>query len=93
MSGGGRPIKGKIGPQDTIVRHAGFNTSQVSEKEVEKLEKHCQYLQDEISNINSSRINLESEIRQHRLNIDANNIIIKQCISRMNVSYLNSNNL
>lgn len=87
MSGGGKPMKGKIGPQETMSRQAGCNTSQVDENDVEKLEKRRQYLETEINNIQSNKISLESEIRQHRLNIDANNIIIKQCISRINVSY------
>lgn len=86
MSGGGKPMKGKIGPQETMSRHAGCNTSQVNEIDVEKLEKRRQYLENELNNIQSNRFSLESEIRQHRLNIDTSNIIIKQCISRINVS-------
>lgn len=91
MSGGGRPIKGKIGPQETRSRYAGGNTSQVSQNEVEKLDKIAKDLEVQLTDTQSHIYDIEAAIEKHRKHIEESNKIIRQCLSRINVSYLNPN--
>lgn len=84
MSGGGRPIKGKIGPQETKSRFAGGNISQVSQNDVEKLDKIAKELEDKLRKTQSCIFELHSTIDQHQRQIEELNIIIRQCSSRIN---------
>lgn len=89
MSGGGRPIKGKIGPQETRSKYAGGNTSQVSQNEVEKLDKIAKDLEVQLMDTQSNIFDIESNIEKHRKHIEESNKIIRHCLSRINVGYLN----
>lgn len=91
MSGGGRPIKGKIGPQETRSKYAGGNTSQVSQNEVEKLDKTAKELELKLRTTQSNIFDLQSNVEQHRRQIQDLNIIIRECLSHINVSYLSIN--
>lgn len=93
MSGGGKPIKGKIGPQETKSRYAGGNTSQVSQNEVEKLDKIAKNLEIELRETQSKIFDFQTNIEQHARQIEELNSIIKQCSLRINVSYLYLNNI
>lgn len=88
MSGGGRPIKGKIGPRETRTRHAGGNTSLVSKSEVEKLDKISKDLEIKLRETQSNIYDFEADIEKHRRQIEELNIIVRQCSLRINVSYL-----
>lgn len=88
MSGGGRPIKGKIGPQETKSRYAGSNTSQVSQNEVEKLDKIVKDLEVKLMETQSKIFDYQTNIEQHRREIEELNLIVKQCSSRINVNYI-----
>jgi len=89
MSGGGKPIKGKIGPQETRSRYAGGNTSQVSQKEVEKLDKIVKDLEAKLRETQSNIYDFQSSIENHHTQIKELNMVIKECLSRISVSYLN----
>lgn len=89
MSGGGRPIKGKIGPQETRSKYAGGNTSQVSQNEVEKLDKIAKDLEVQLMDTQSNIFDIEANIEKHRKHIEESNKIIRHCLSRINVGYLN----
>lgn len=93
MSGGGRPIKGKIGPQETMSKCVGNNASLVSRNEVEKLDKIAKDLEVKLMETQSKIFDFQSNINQHRRQIEELNIIVRQCSSRINVSCLNINNL
>lgn len=86
MSGGGRPIKGKIGPQETRSKFAGGNTSQVSQSEVEKLDKISKDLEVKLRETQSNIFDFQADIEQHQRQIVELNVIVRQCSSRINVS-------
>jgi len=84
MSGGGKTIKGKIGPQETKSSYAGGNTSLVSKNEVEKLDKMARDLEVNLKETQSNIFDFQTSIEQHHRQIGELNIIIRQCSSRMN---------
>lgn len=86
MSGGGRPNKGKIGPQETKSKLAGGNTHQISQNEVEKLGKTIQELEIKLRETQSKIFELQVNIQNHHRQIDELNKVVRQCSSRMNVS-------
>lgn len=88
MSGGGRAIKGKIGPQETS-RYAGGNVSQVSQNEVESLDKIGKDLEVKLRETQSNIYDFQANIEKNHRRIEELNIIVKQCSSRINVSSLN----
>lgn len=85
MSGGGRPNKGKIGPQETKSRFAGGNTQLVSQNEVDKLDKAIQDLEVKLQQTQSKIFDLQVNVQNHHRQIDELNKIVRQCSSRMNV--------
>jgi len=87
MSGGGKPIKGKIGPKENKSKYAGGNTSQVSQNELEKLEKIASDLEVKLRDTQSNIFDFQTSIDQHHRNIGELNMIIRQCSSRINVSF------
>lgn len=88
MSGGGRPVKGKIGPQETKVGFAGANTSLVSQNDVEKLDKFAKDLELKLRNTETNIFDVERSIMQHCGRIEELNMIIKLCMKRIKVNYL-----
>lgn len=88
MSGGGRAIKGKIGPQETTSRYAGGNTSQVSRNEVETLDKIGKELEVKLRETQSNIFDLQANIVKNHKQIEELNTIVKQCSARINVSNL-----
>lgn len=86
MSGGGRPIKGKIGPQETKSKYAGGNTSQVTHNEVERLDKTAKELEVKLKDTQSNIYDLQNNVEQHRRKIEELNILIRGCLSCINVS-------
>lgn len=94
MSGGGRPIKGKIGPQETTSRCASENTTtQVSRNEVETLDKNEKDLEIKLEETQSNIYNFQTTIEQHHRQIEELHMIVKQCSSRINVSNLSIKNV
>lgn len=87
MSGGGRPIKGKIGPQETKSRYAGRNSSLVSQNDVEKLYKTINDLEDKLKETQSKIFDFQTSIKQHHNEIEELDIIIKSYSLRIDVSY------
>lgn len=87
MSGGGRPIKGKIGPQETKAKYASGNTFQVNQNEVEKLGKREKDLEVKLSETQSKVLDIEADIRKHCTQIAELNAIIKTCSVAIDVSY------
>lgn len=91
MSGGGRAIKGKIGPQETTSRYAGGNASQVSQNEVESLDKISKDLEVKLRETQSNIFDFQAKIEKNYRQIEELNLVVKQCSSRINVSYLSIN--
>lgn len=87
MSGGGRPIKGKIGPKENKSRYAGGNTYQVSQNELEKLDKIARDLEDKLRDTRSNIFDFQTSVDQHHRQIEELNMIIRQCSSHINVSF------
>lgn len=86
MSGGGRPIKGKIGPQETRAKY-GNNNSQVSQNDVEKLDKIAKDLEVQLKETQSKIYECQNNIESNRKKInDELSMIVKQCLIRINVS-------
>lgn len=85
MSGGGRPIKGKIGPQEIKAKYAN-NTSQVSQNDVEKLDKIAKDLEIKLKETQSQIYECQNNIEYNRKRINEFNMIVKQCLIRINVS-------
>lgn len=92
MSGGGRPIKGKIGPQETKSRYSGGKITEVCQNEVEQLNKMAKNLEIELRQTETKIFDFQSNIEQQDRQIEELNSIIKQYSLRINVSYSNSNN-
>jgi len=86
MSGGGRPIKGKIGPQEIRSRYATGNSSLVSQNEVENLDKTAKDLEIKLRETQSNIFDFQANIDQNLRQIEDLNIIVKECSSRINVS-------
>ncbi|KAL4119341.1 hypothetical protein QTP88_012159 [Uroleucon formosanum] len=84
MSGGGRPIKGKIGPQETRSRYATGNSSLVSQNEVENLDKTAKDLEIKLRETQSNIFDFQATIDQNLRQIEDLNIIVKECSSRIN---------
>lgn len=89
MSGGGRPNKGKIGPQETKSRLAGGNTHLVSQNEVEKLDKAIEDLEGNLRETQSKIFDLQVNVQNYHRQIDEFNKVVKQCSSRLNVRNFN----
>lgn len=86
MSGGGRPIKGKIGPQEIRSRYATGNSSLVSQNEVENLDKTAKDLEIKLRETQSNIFDFQANIDQNLRQIEDLNIIVKECSSRINAS-------
>jgi len=86
MSGGGRPIKGKIGPQEIRSRYATGNSSLVSQNEVENLDKTAKNLEIKLRETQSNIFDFQANIDQNHRQIEDLNIIVKECSSRINAS-------
>lgn len=86
MSGGGRPIKGKIGPQETRSKCANTSAAHVSQSEVEKLDKMAKDLEQKLRDTQSNIFECQTNIEQYHRKIDDLNMIVKQCLSRINVN-------
>ncbi|XP_022172388.1 structural maintenance of chromosomes protein 4 [Myzus persicae] len=84
MSGGGRPIKGKIGPQEIRSRYATGNSSLVSQNEVENLDKTAKDLEIKLRETQSNIFDFQANIDQNLRQIEDLNIIVKECSSRIN---------
>lgn len=84
MSGGGRPIKGKIGPQEKRSRYATGNSSLVSQNEVENLDKTAKDLEIKLRETQSNIFDFQANIDQNLRKIEDLNIIVKECSSRIN---------
>ncbi|XP_025198777.1 structural maintenance of chromosomes protein 4 [Melanaphis sacchari] len=84
MSGGGRPIKGKIGPQEIRSRYVTGNSSVVSQNEVENLDKIAKDLEIKLRETQSDIFDFQTNIDQNLRQIEDLNIIVKECSSRIN---------
>ncbi|XP_050539980.1 structural maintenance of chromosomes protein 4 isoform X2 [Daktulosphaira vitifoliae] len=84
MSGGGRPIKGKIGPQEIRSKCANTSASQVSQSEVENLDKITKELEQKLRNTQSNIFDCQANMEHYQRKIDDLNMIVKQCLSRIN---------
>jgi peptidoglycan hydrolase CwlO-like protein len=87
MSGGGRPNKGKIGPQETKSKLAGGNTHLVSQNDVEKLDKIIQDLEIKLRETQSKIFDLQLNVQNCHGQIDELNKVVRQCSSHINVRY------
>lgn len=59
---------------------------------MENLDKIAKDLEFKLRNTQSNIFDFEATIEQHRKHIEELNVIIRQCLSRINVSYLNVSN-
>uniref|UniRef100_A0A2S2P266 Structural maintenance of chromosomes protein n=1 Tax=Schizaphis graminum TaxID=13262 RepID=A0A2S2P266_SCHGA len=84
MSGGGRPIKGKIGPQEIKSKYVSGNSSIVSQNEVEKLDKIAKDLEIKLRETQSNIFDFQANIDQNLRLIEDLNMIVKECSSRIN---------
>ncbi|XP_025424025.1 structural maintenance of chromosomes protein 4 isoform X2 [Sipha flava] len=84
MSGGGRPNKGKIGPQETKSKLAGGNTHLVSQNDVEKLDKIIQDLEIKLRETQSKIFDLQLNVQNYHGQIDELNKVVRQCSSHIN---------
>ncbi|KAE9542882.1 hypothetical protein AGLY_002793 [Aphis glycines] len=84
MSGGGRPIKGKIGPQEIRSKYVSGNSSVVSQNEVENLDKIAKDLEIKLRETQSNIFDFQANIDQNLRQIENLNMIVKECSSRIN---------
>lgn len=84
MSGGGRPIKGKIGPQEIRSKYVSGNSSVVSQNEVENLDKIAKDLEIKLRETQCNIFDFQANIDQNLRQIEDLNITVKECSSRIN---------